>query len=253
MNGIYVAQIRALYQHIPIVLLVNIVNSALVAIVLASYKGQTWWLVFLALTIALTGANALGWVRYRRTSGWAQSASRMGGSGNRRIGAVRIAVGRRQRTFASGQPGGADFRCFCHRRDVRRLSCRVFQLSAGLYCLCLPRFATTGGPLLPRRLDCARRHDGGVRSDNNPCGMQFYSRLCAWIAFELRSDREDHGAGFGKSTTALGDGAAEGRGGPAAASPQNGGRRSIDRRHRSRFQQPAHSSRRAPRNGARPR
>jgi signal transduction histidine kinase/CheY-like chemotaxis protein len=76
MNGIYVAQIRALYQHIPIVLLVNIVNSALVAIVLASYKGQTWWLVFLALIIALTGAHALGWVRYRRTSEWAQSASR---------------------------------------------------------------------------------------------------------------------------------------------------------------------------------
>ena len=75
-NGIYVAQIRALYQHIPIVLLVNIVNSTLVAIVLASYKGQTWWLVFLALTIALTGAHAFGWVRYRRTSELAQSASR---------------------------------------------------------------------------------------------------------------------------------------------------------------------------------
>ena len=76
MNGIYVAQIRALYQHVPIVLLVNIVNSALVAIVLASYKGQTWWLVFLALTIALTGAHALGWVRYRRISESARSASR---------------------------------------------------------------------------------------------------------------------------------------------------------------------------------
>jgi signal transduction histidine kinase len=76
MNGIYVAQIRALYQHIPIVLLVNIVNSALVAIVLASYKGQTWWLVFLALTIALTGAHALGCVRYPRTSESARSASR---------------------------------------------------------------------------------------------------------------------------------------------------------------------------------
>jgi signal transduction histidine kinase/CheY-like chemotaxis protein len=75
-NGIYVAQIRALYQHIPIVLLVNIVNSTLVAIVLASYKGQTWWLVFLALTIALTGAHAFGWVRHRRTSESAQSASR---------------------------------------------------------------------------------------------------------------------------------------------------------------------------------
>src|SRR6202043_4114299 len=62
----------------------------------------------------------------------------------------------------------------------------------------------------------------------------------------------NQGASFGKSTTALGGGAAEGRGGPVAANPQNGGRRSIDRRHRSRFQQPAHSNRRTPRNGARP-
>ena len=75
-NGIYVAQIRALYQHIPIVLLVNVVNSALVAIVLASYKGQTWWLAFLALTIALTGAHAFGWVRYRQTRQSVESASR---------------------------------------------------------------------------------------------------------------------------------------------------------------------------------
>jgi len=75
-NGIYVAQIRALYQHIPIVLLVNIVNSALVAIVLASYKRQTWWLVFLALTIALTGAHAFGWVRYRHAGESVEAASR---------------------------------------------------------------------------------------------------------------------------------------------------------------------------------
>jgi signal transduction histidine kinase/CheY-like chemotaxis protein len=75
-NGIYVAQIQALYQHIPIVLLVNVVNSALVAIVLASYKGQTWWLVFLALTIALTAAHAFGWLRYRQTGQAAVSASR---------------------------------------------------------------------------------------------------------------------------------------------------------------------------------
>src|SRR5438552_5968635 len=75
-NGIYVAQIRALYQHIPIVLLVNVVNSALVAVVLASYKGQTWWLVFLALTIALTGAHSFGWVRYRQTRLFAEAAGR---------------------------------------------------------------------------------------------------------------------------------------------------------------------------------
>ncbi|MGA7262364.1 MAG: ATP-binding protein [Stellaceae bacterium] len=75
-NGIYVAQIRVLYQHIPIVLLVNMVNSALVAVVLASYKGQTWWLAFLALTIALTAAHAFGWVCYRHTGESVESASR---------------------------------------------------------------------------------------------------------------------------------------------------------------------------------
>ena len=35
------AQISALYQHMPMVLAVNVVNSALVALVLASYMGQT--------------------------------------------------------------------------------------------------------------------------------------------------------------------------------------------------------------------
>lgn len=101
-NGIYVAQIRVLYQHIPIVLLVNMVNSALVAVVLASYKGQTWWLAFLALTIALTAAHAFGWVCYRHTGESVEVREPMGGGGNRRIGTVRIAVGRRQRTFAPG-------------------------------------------------------------------------------------------------------------------------------------------------------
>jgi signal transduction histidine kinase len=64
-NGIYAAQIQALYQHTPVVLTVNVVNSALVAIVLASHMGQTWWLVFLALTIALTAARVVGWACYR--------------------------------------------------------------------------------------------------------------------------------------------------------------------------------------------
>jgi signal transduction histidine kinase len=81
-RGIYAAQIHAVYQHTPIVLTVNAVNSALVSIVLASYMGQTRWLVFLALTIALTGARAFGWSRYRHRAGagqpttkWALSAT----------------------------------------------------------------------------------------------------------------------------------------------------------------------------------
>lgn len=81
-NGIYAAQIQALYQHIPMVLIVNMVNSGLVAIVLASYMGQKWWLVFLALTVVLTAARAIGWGRYRHrtqsahsTAKWAISAT----------------------------------------------------------------------------------------------------------------------------------------------------------------------------------
>jgi signal transduction histidine kinase/CheY-like chemotaxis protein len=48
------------------VLTVNVVNSGLVAIVLASYLGQIQWLVFLALTVALTAARVVGWSCYRR-------------------------------------------------------------------------------------------------------------------------------------------------------------------------------------------
>lgn len=75
-NGIYVAQIQALYQHIPMVLLVNVVNSALVAIVLASFKGQIWWLLFLGLTVVLSAARAFDWGCYSRNRAPAESATR---------------------------------------------------------------------------------------------------------------------------------------------------------------------------------
>jgi len=52
---------------------VNLVNSALVAIVLASYLGQTRWLIFLALTVALTGARVIGCILYRNHAKMAQS------------------------------------------------------------------------------------------------------------------------------------------------------------------------------------
>ena len=81
-NRIYAAQIQVLYQHIPMVLIVNMVNSGLVAIVLASCMRQLWWLVFLALTTVLTAACTIGWGCYRRypqsvcsTAKWAISAT----------------------------------------------------------------------------------------------------------------------------------------------------------------------------------
>src|SRR5262249_26021138 len=75
-NGIYTAQIRAVYQQMPLTLANHVVNSALVAIVLASYTGQTRWWIFFAAIVSLSGIRALGWSWYRRdptpaTTTWA--------------------------------------------------------------------------------------------------------------------------------------------------------------------------------------
>ena len=61
---IQTAQIRAVYQHMPMVLAVNLVNSALVAFVLASYLEQTRWWIFFGLVVTLTGVRAAGWRCY---------------------------------------------------------------------------------------------------------------------------------------------------------------------------------------------
>jgi len=64
-HEIYAAQIRALYQHTPMVLAVNVANSALVAVVLGSYLEQTRWWIFFGLVVTLTGLRAIGWICYR--------------------------------------------------------------------------------------------------------------------------------------------------------------------------------------------
>ena len=61
---IYVSQINTLYQQTPVVLTVNLVNSSLVAVVLASYLGQGLWLIFLALTFLLSAIHLAGWKIY---------------------------------------------------------------------------------------------------------------------------------------------------------------------------------------------
>jgi signal transduction histidine kinase/ActR/RegA family two-component response regulator len=61
---IYVSQINTLYQQTPMVLTVNLVNSSLVAVVLASYMGQALWLIFLALTLLLSAIHMTGWKIY---------------------------------------------------------------------------------------------------------------------------------------------------------------------------------------------
>ena len=48
------------------VLAVNVVNSGLVALVLASYLEQTRWWIFFGLVVTLSAARAIGWRIYRR-------------------------------------------------------------------------------------------------------------------------------------------------------------------------------------------
>jgi hypothetical protein len=61
-NEISATQITALYQHMPMVLAVNVVNSALVALVLASYLEQTRWWIFFGLVVSLTGVRGVALV-----------------------------------------------------------------------------------------------------------------------------------------------------------------------------------------------
>ena len=48
------------------VLAVNVINSGLVALVLASYMEQTRWWIFFGLVVTLTAARWIGWRYYRR-------------------------------------------------------------------------------------------------------------------------------------------------------------------------------------------
>jgi signal transduction histidine kinase len=53
------------------VLAVNVINSGLVALVLASYMEQTKWWIFFGLVVTLTAVRGIGWIyyhRYRKTA-----------------------------------------------------------------------------------------------------------------------------------------------------------------------------------------
>ena len=63
----YTTQIDTVYRQAPIVLVVNIVNFTLVAVLLSSYSGQTLWLLFLGVNVVSTGAQLIGCVFYFAT------------------------------------------------------------------------------------------------------------------------------------------------------------------------------------------
>ena len=124
-DGIYAAQIRALYQHLPMVLIVDVVNSALVSFVLASYLGHTLWLAFLTFAVGLAGARAVGWYRYhhhltslRATTKWAISATIGSGLSG-------LLWGAGSALLLSDNLVEQTFVAFVYRRYVHRLAGRV--------------------------------------------------------------------------------------------------------------------------------
>ncbi len=71
-----------MYQQTPMVLIVNVVNSALVALILGWYAEHTGWWIFFGLVVTLTGVRALVWrgynhhkKPYRPLAIWAQLAT----------------------------------------------------------------------------------------------------------------------------------------------------------------------------------
>jgi len=64
-TDIYRAQIQALYQQIPMVLSLDVVNASLVAIVLLPKLDSHRWFSFLVLIIILVGIRAVGWHFFR--------------------------------------------------------------------------------------------------------------------------------------------------------------------------------------------
>ncbi|HKW54601.1 MAG TPA: ATP-binding protein [Stellaceae bacterium] len=81
-SEIFDAQLHLLYEQVPIVLITNVVNAGLIALVLAAYVGETRWWLFFALIGALTAARVILWRRYRAAApraassrGWARLAT----------------------------------------------------------------------------------------------------------------------------------------------------------------------------------
>ena len=81
-NEIYAAQIGAVYQQTPMVLIVNVVNAALVALILGSYAKHPGWWIFFGLVLTMTGMRAIVWRVHlhhkkpnRPTAIWAQLAT----------------------------------------------------------------------------------------------------------------------------------------------------------------------------------
>src|SRR5690242_8952 len=80
-HEIFDAQIRMLYEHVPIVLTTNVVNAGIIALVLATSVGESqWWFFFGAIGVLsvvraiLYGGYLSGWPYPPSSHAWATLA-----------------------------------------------------------------------------------------------------------------------------------------------------------------------------------
>ena len=171
-HEIYISQIETVHQQIPIVLTVNVINSSLVAVVLASYMGQALWLIFLALTLLLTVVRMIGWKVYWSRAAAVRSTPRWAIIATMGSGLSGLLWGAGSALLLPDSLVEQIFFCICDWWNVRRLSGLAFFLSPGFYSLRFSGFAAAGGPIFPRWLAGTRRYDGSLCAGDNAGGIQ---------------------------------------------------------------------------------
>ena len=118
-SAVYAEQVRSLFRQIPIALSVNIVNAALVAIVLTPLATRPFLLPwFASVTLVAIGRGIL-WLRYRRAPVQPENTRRWSTAGDLRFAAQRPVLGDRRDDPVSGPPGARS--ALSHHRDGRHV------------------------------------------------------------------------------------------------------------------------------------
>jgi hypothetical protein len=227
------------------VLAVNVVNSGLVAVALASYLEQTRWWIFFGLVTTLTAARAIGWKYYRAqrkstdlTRLWAIIATAGSGLSGLLWGissTMLLPDNLLEQTFLAFVIGG-----MCAGALVS-LSYYLPAFIAYVYCSALPLaagFLLDGGKLYVAMGCMVVVFVAAVTFAAHHFNRAFLSGVRLNLDLFDRTEEPDERADRGKHIIAIGNSSTRGRGDSTAPSSEDGGAWPANREHRTRFQQP---------------
>jgi hypothetical protein len=225
------------------VLTVNVVNSALVALVLASYMEQTRWWIFFGLVVTLTGVRAIGWSYHRHrpkpveaTTKWAIFATAGSGLSGLLWGAgstLLLPDNIVERTFLAFVIGG-----MCAGALVS-LSYYLPAFIAYVFSAALPlagSFLFDGKTVYVAMGCMALVFVAAVTFAAHHFNRAFVSGMRLNLDLSERTEeltQRDRGADRCKFTIGSGNRSTKGYRGSIAPSTENGSPRAADRRHRA--------------------